>query len=181
MTWETEDSRLYLSYLESLGEDSCGVMETRVVQQVQSSEELAKRIDSYRNANMFSEDYYAIKKTFIYKNFELFLNFKKLKSECGADVNYIVYFYAENDPDQSICPDCGIQAAILNTLSNKCPNTWVFALPHNSYIDLVNIVKEQYGVTQVPAVVVNGEHVHEGLVSTDVLEAEISCGPNPLA
>ena len=52
MTWETEDSRLYLSYLQSLGEDSCDVMTTRVVQQVQNSEELAKRIDGYRNANM---------------------------------------------------------------------------------------------------------------------------------
>jgi len=180
MTWEVEDSRLYLEYLSTLEDDSCSVMESRVVQQVGKSDELAKRIDSYKNANMFSEEYYAIKKTFIYKNFELFLNFRSLKEDCGADVNYVIYFYAENDPDQSICPDCAVQADILNTLSNKCENTWIFALPYNSYIDLVNVIRDQYGVEQGPAVVVNGEHVHRGLTDANVLEQEITCGANPL-
>ncbi|MFC2174445.1 hypothetical protein ACFLQ2_01065 [archaeon] len=179
MTWEMEDSRLYLEYLGTLGTDSCEVMNTRVVQQVGKSDELAKKIDSYKNANMFSEEYYAIKKTFIYKNFELFLTFKTLKEECGANVNQVIYFYAEDDPDQSICPDCGVQAGILNTLSNNCPNTWVFALPYNGYIDLVNVVRDQYGVEGM-AVVVNGENVHYALTDLPTLEGEITCGANPL-
>ncbi|MCK4327754.1 MAG: hypothetical protein KAW41_04730 [Candidatus Diapherotrites archaeon] len=180
MTWEIEDSRLYLEYLSTLNEDSCAVMKARVVQQVGKSDELAKKIDAYKNANMFSEEYYAIKKTFIYKNFELFLNFKSLRDDCGENVNYVIYFYAENDPDQSICPDCAVQADILNTLGNNCENTWIFALPYNSYTDLVNVVRDQYGVTSGPAVVVNGESVHRGMVELSTLEAEITCGENPL-
>ncbi len=179
MTWEIEDSRLYLSYLNSLDEDTCKVMKNRVIQQVDNSEELAKKIDTYKNANMFSEDYYAIKKTFIYKNFELFLNFKQLKTTCGEDVNHILYFYAENDPDQSICPDCGVQAAILDKLRNDCENTWVFALPYNGYIDLVNVVRDQHNVNSL-AVVVNGK-AHYGLTEAETIESEISCGSNPLA
>ena len=182
MTWELDDSRLFLGYLDSMApEEKCGVMESRVLQQVQKADELAKRIDSYRNANVFNEDYYTLKKTFIYKDFELFLQFRSLREECGKDLNYIIYFYSENDPDRSICPDCAVEESIVSGIRNSCPNTWVFALPYNTDIGIVQAVRDRYNITRVPSVVVNGEQVFQGLTDAEAMMPGISCGANPLA
>ncbi|MCD6522138.1 MAG: thioredoxin family protein [Candidatus Diapherotrites archaeon] len=183
MSWEMEDSRLFLNYLESMHGDKnaqCTIMKHRIIQQVEKADMLARKIDAYRNSNVFSPDYYAIKKTFIYKDFELFLQFKKLRDECNESVNYIIYFYAENDPDHSACPDCGVQASILDTVRNKCRNTWVFALPYNTDIDLVKVIEKQYNIQKVPALVINGERVYQGLTEADEIEKNIDCGENPL-
>lgn len=183
LSWQSDDSRLFLSYMDRLSEDDaslvCSALEHRTGQQMQKMEWFAKKIDEYRNANMLSGEYYSIKRSFIYNVLELWLNFDRMKNDCGKDVNYVFYFYTEDDPDRSACPDCGVQASILDKLRYECPNTWTFALPVNTDVDMVNVIKKQYGVEKAPAVVVNGEHVHNGLATYEELEREVSCGPNP--
>lgn len=183
LAWQSDDARLFLTYAERLdgnnSELACGLLEKRLGQQIEKTTELSKRIDAYRNANVFGSEYYAIKKTFIYRSLELWLNFVKFKEDCEGDVNYIFYFYQENDIDQSICPYCVVEESVLNEIPKKCPNTWVFAVPINSDIDLIELLKLQNNITTPPALIINGEHIHREFTSEEEILSEINCGENP--
>jgi hypothetical protein len=183
LSWYSDDSRLFLEYAERLeGRNStmaCQLLKKRLGQQVEITDDLGQRIEDYRNANVFNTEYHSLKRTYLYRSLEVWLNLAKYREDCGANVNHVFYFYSENDPDQLLCPDCGLQEAALNKLGKDCPNTWVFALPINSYIDIVNIIKAEHGIESPPSLVVNGEIVHEGFTDLETLKNDVQCGPNP--
>ncbi|MCD4740369.1 hypothetical protein K8R43_04215 [archaeon] len=182
LAWQSDDSRLFIDYAEEVGQVNstlkCKLIEKRVGQQVRIIEGLGEKIEAYRNANVFNSEYFSLKKNFLYRAIEVHLNLIKYKRECNGSVNHVVYYYVEYDQDQTQCPDCSLQEAALNILGKDCPNTWVFAYPVNTDIDLINLMKEEHDITNAPATVINGEHIHKGFADLETLKSKLECGEN---
>ena len=77
----------------------------------------------------------------------------------------IAYFY----PDLP-CVDCARQANELLALKNACPQkVWLFALPVDVNVSVVNMLARKYGVTTMPSLAVN-EKTFSGFQPASVLK-----------
>ena len=174
MKTEIEDSKLFILYSQTLGDNStllCHALKTQIDQRIEKNQQLIFNLQKYEAANVFGEEYYSLKTYFIVKNLELWLYFTKYKKLCDTQQVSILYFY----PDKTACPECEVQANILTSLRNACKNVKVFALPANIDIGLINVLKDRYNVTKTPTIVVNEYAKFEGITTEYNLHTIIEC------
>lgn len=164
LSWETEDSRLFMLYNDFLKENDrstkCALWKTRLEQQSEKRVAFAEELQKYEEANAFSNDYYRVKRTFLLKNVEFLFYYMNYEKECDPNATWVLYFY----PDRKQCIDCEVQAAVLDKLRNKCKNVINFAFPINFDVDIVNILKVRYNVTGVPTTILDGNSLGNGKV-----------------
>lgn len=175
-SWEMEDSKLFLLFTDFIGKEDeglyCGLLEKRLNQIVNRNSKFLKDLESYEEVNVFSGDYERLKNTFLLKNLELFFYYVDFKSDCNANVNYILYFY----PTKSECSSCEVQADVLDNVRDDCKNVVNFALPVDSDLDIINLISSKYGITGTPSIVINDEFIFKDkIVNKDEILNNISC------
>jgi len=77
---------------------------------------------------------------------------KKVQKECSEDVDWILYFYS-NAGD---CEQCDEQGATLTYLHRKHPLLNIYSFDINIQNPALETLKEMYGVTTTPILVING-------------------------
>ena len=173
-SWSMEDSKLFLLFRDFVGGDpktSCSLLKERLTQVASDNAKFLENIQFYENVNVFGKEYYSIRKTFALRNLELFFYYADYKKNCDEDAHHILYFY----PEATECPDCKVQASILNNIRDNCSNIINFALPSNSDINIVNLIKSKYNISVNPSLVVDGSYVFSGLTSKDKILSKIRC------
>ncbi|OIO25178.1 hypothetical protein COX85_00495 [Candidatus Micrarchaeota archaeon CG_4_10_14_0_2_um_filter_55_9] len=164
---QADEARVSLLYFQSFKDSPsfCANYEEELRAQLGRVGALGERLEALQNANKLGASFYKIKKQYALFNAEFWMHVQNYNEYCGSPITTILYFYPEN----SECAECALQAAELNAVKADCPDkAWVFALPVDMDLGVVNALRNQYGVTGVPAVVVNGE-AFEGFASRQEL------------
>jgi hypothetical protein len=89
------------------------------------------------------------------------LHYKKLKENCGSNYDLILYFYSNQD-DETGEPECECdrQGFILGYIQENNLNVRVYSFDYNLEIEEIKILKEKYGIIEVPSLVINGNVLH---------------------
>ena len=96
-------------------------------------------------------------------NLKLFLLTERYKKVCGFKDTILFFYNFYTD-----CPRCAVQGRILDEVKKKCGNdVYIFAFPLDvSKPSVLNVLKNYYGVTSAPTIVVN-DKVLSGVHSAD--------------
>jgi hypothetical protein len=171
---DIEDSKLFLLYSQSLGDNStliCQALQTQISARIDKNQQLVLDLQKYESVNVFSDEYFSLKNIFISKNLELWMYLYNYKRQCNSDQVSILYFY----PDRKACAECEVQANILTDVRNKCPNIKIFALPINADMGVLNIIRDRFNITKTPTIVINENTVMEGITTEDSLLSIVKC------
>lgn len=91
-----------------------------------------------------------LRERYYYLEFENYLLMKKMKKECGEDYVLVLFFYDGSGVS-------GEQGAELDELRASDPRVKVFSFEGSSDSAVVEVLREQYNVTDCPSVVVDSE------------------------
>ena len=153
---QADEARVAMVFFETFKSDPqfCGVYATEMNAQLQRIGALGLKLESLREANKLDESYYALKQQYVLFNTELWLRSENLKKLCSSTVTTILYFYPENKE----CESCVAQANELLQLKRSCPESvWLFALPTDLNVTVVDMLVQRFGVVQTPSLVVDGQ------------------------
>ena len=93
-----------------------------------------------------------LKKQYFMLEAQAFLISKKVKEQCNDGSDLILYFYSNEN-----CASCAEQGHVLDTVRSSRNDTKVYSFDGDLGSSIVTALKNQYGVTSYPAIVVNGQ------------------------
>lgn len=166
---QADEARVSLLYFQTFKDSPtfCTNYEEELRAQLERVGALGTQLTELQKANKLDTSFYKIKKQYALFNAEFWMHVRNYNKQCNSPITTILYFYPENEE----CNECTLQATELSIIKKECPdNVWVFALPVDLDLGIVNTLRRQYGVKTVPAVVVNGEGF-EGFTSRQKLDA----------
>ncbi len=95
---------------------------------------------------------------------------EKTKEMCNDNISIILFFYTNDEKDEKGSIDkCILQGEALDPLSRKYQDVNIFSFDINTNNPAVNTLKQQYDVTMVPTIVLNGMK-YEGLKTAYEIE-----------
>ena len=153
---QAEEARVGMVFFETFKSDPqfCSVFGSEMSAQLRRVGLLGEQLETLREANKLDASYYSLKRQYVLFNTELWLRSENLKKLCGSATTTILYFYPENGD----CPNCGSQANELLQLKRSCPESvWLFALPTDLDVTVVEMLVQRFGVAQTPSLVVDGQ------------------------
>ncbi|MBU0930287.1 MAG: hypothetical protein KJ623_04430 [Nanoarchaeota archaeon] len=172
--WQMQDSKLFLLFNQFINENDkdsyCNMLNQRLAQIINRNSMFLEKLKQYEKVNVLSNDYKQLKTTFSLNHLELFFYYVDFKKKCNNNVHYILYFYPENID----CMKCSVQADVLDNVRDSCSDVFIFALPTNSDIDIINLINNQYNITETPSIVID-DKTFNGLVDKDSIIKEINC------
>ncbi|MBT7902638.1 hypothetical protein HN587_02170 [Candidatus Woesearchaeota archaeon] len=129
--------------------------------------ELATKLDYMENRlGEDNQDVIDLKEYYMMLELRHWMFNKKINEECGESRSLILYFYS----NQKDCPECSQQGFILTWLRHNYPeNVLVYAFDYDIENPALDTVKNMYGVTGSPALVINSD-TFNGFVSKAELE-----------
>ncbi len=132
-------------------------------------------LEKVEKVNRFAPQLIQEKKRYALLQLQFWLNSVYLKQKCGKNYTTLLYFYSQYD--ESMASDQNVQSRVILDLINKCgPEKLLSApLPIDLDIGMINLLKEKYGITKAPAILVNEKVLREGLQSKEDLEKLIEC------
>jgi hypothetical protein len=170
---QAEEARVGMVFFETFKSDPqfCSVFSSEMAAQLRSVGLLGEQLEALREANKLDASYYSLKRQYVLFNTELWLRAENLKKLCSGSsssrVTTMLYFYPEN----ADCGDCVAQARELLSLKSACPNElWLFALPTDFDVTVVEMLKQRFEIAGTPSLVVDGETLG-GLQSAASLRA----------
>ena len=131
-------------------------------------------IQKYEDVNRFAPQLLQEKRRYALLQLQFWLNSIELKKTCSADYSTVVYFYSHYDRSLENTQD--VQSAVLAELKSKCGNS-ILLIPLPADLDLVsiNLVKEKYGIKEMPSVLVDEKTVLGGPQGLSALERLMKC------
>ncbi len=104
------------------------------------------------------DDYNLLKREYTLAELRYWLFIKNIKDICDSDNVGLLYFYSNNN-----CDECRTQGLILGKVKSDLKDKLlVFSLDHDFNEPLLNIIKDRYNVTKLPALIIDDEK-YEGL------------------
>jgi len=116
----------------------------------------AQQIQKYEDANKINGDI-----VFQHKRYDLlrtlfWMNSIVIKQKCNASYNDVVYFYKYNNPSIEQDSDQKALSNLLIELKNKYGNNvMLIPIAGDNNISSINLLMEQYSITQLPAILIN--------------------------
>jgi type II secretory pathway pseudopilin PulG len=127
-------------------------------------QKLPEKLEVYEKYNTQDPAYAALKKEYMSLLLKSWLFSIEVKERCGENVVPVLYFYSAG------CDECIEQGYVLDRV-RAAMNVTVFTVDLNLDDPTVGMVREVYGITGTPALVIN-ENVYQGLQSyEDVVRA----------
>jgi hypothetical protein len=169
---ELEESKIFTLYFDTFKntEGFCKGLEPKLQALALTTDNLGKYL-AVLEQDKKNDAVRDLKKKYVNSNIELWLYAVNMKRECKLqNLDTVLYFYL-ND---SICLDCKTEALVLEQERTKNQSLWVFALPTDMGLPLVESIMKQFGVEGAPAIVINEERTFNRLVRekelSDLLE-----------
>ncbi len=131
--------------------------------------ELGQKIQSYQDAEDFGTTFFQLKDEYMFLQIRTWLMYEKMQRKCDTDSNSILYFYSSE-----YCSSCEGQGKILSSLKKKYgEDLLVFSLDTEWSQPILKAIKNDFNVTQVPTLIVDGEK-HSGFQSQEEIEKELT-------
>jgi hypothetical protein len=177
LTIDWNDARLQSLYYQTVNgeKDFCApALETNK----HLSEKIFSRgeqLERYEEINRFSDEVLEQKKIYALLQMQLWMNSVTLKKKCDANYTTALYFYshyAEGIEEEQQ----DIQSSVLVDAIHRCNGTLVvFPIPIDMEIDSIDIIKLQFNITSVPAVLINEKTVLDGLQTAEQISEQVGC------
>ncbi|HLE07966.1 MAG TPA: hypothetical protein VI933_05135 [archaeon] len=132
-------------------------------------------LEKVEKVNRFATQLIQEKKRYALLQLQFWLNSVYLKQKCGENYTTLLYFYSQYD--ESLASDQNVQSRVILDLINKCGSEKLLSapLPIDLDVGMINLLKEKYGITKAPAILINEKVLLEGLQSKEDLEKLIEC------
>ncbi len=129
--------------------------------------DLGPKLD-YMERQSSAKDFENLKKYYALLEIKHWLAVQKNNKECKSNYVPILYFYSNTD-----CDDCKLQGPLLLAQKEKNPKVMVYSFDVNSNLPATKILKGNYNVTSVPAIII-GNKKYEGYRGSKELSLAIS-------
>lgn len=167
---------IYDVYLKKNPEQKCEILKSQLNSMLNSNNKLFIKLKQYNENAIVSTDN-AIKYQLVITNIKLWLQYNKIKEECDSDIKVMLYFYPEIFEDTPRKTELDAKTVIfeskLRELMNDCEYLSI-ALPDKSDIEIIDLIKKEYGVTDSPSALINGK-MYYNIDFTENLYKEINC------
>lgn len=176
ITLDSESTRLILLYptiFEEEGNKSklCEIMNFNVRRQLDKGFQLVNLLKTYEKANLLA-DYELTRKRYFLSNIETWFYTTQIKRFCNdTDTSIILFFHTS----ETECPDCIVQGQILDSLREKCKNLRIITLAIDLNIDVIELIKSQYNVTEAPSLILDNKIVIKKIATEDEILNYIKC------
>jgi hypothetical protein len=168
------DARLMQSYIEKLSNrtDYCDFLLEENMRIGDSIYEEGLRVEAYENSNRFSSLFINEKKRYALLDLQFWLNSIDLKNVCLGNYSTVVYFYSQNQKTA----EQTFQDKALWDLKQKCgPNIIYITFPADMDISTIEVIKNVYNITSIPAILIDEEKVLYAPISLNDLEGYVDC------
>lgn len=142
---------------------------------INAVEDTRKKLESYIGSSIKeNDDLTRLKRDYMLSEIRYLLLTEQTQELCGKNAVTLIYFYSNND-----CNDCASQGLILTNLKDQFDNKLlIFSLDADFAGEpIIDILQEQFGITQTPSVVINGK-TYSGLKTAEELQP-IICSKLP--
>jgi len=135
---------------------SCQLSERRMSELNQELWNLGQVLGETNAREQLGQDnYHFLKRKYHLLQTRTYILAKKLQDDCGQQANIILYYFNQNDPGSLT------QGRVLDELA-KQHNLHIYAIEYD-YSRELRFLQEYYAIERAPALVINYEHVLEGL------------------
>jgi len=133
-----------------------------------------QNIEQYESINRFAPQLIQQKKRYALLQLQFWLNSITLKKQCGADYTTVAYFYSHYN--QSAVMDQKLQSAVLAQLKEKCGDSVLLVpLPLDMGLTSIDLLKNTYGISYAPSILLDESDVLNGVQSLPQMEALVKC------
>jgi hypothetical protein len=122
---------------------------------------LPEKLEVYEKYNPPDESYESLKREYMVVSLKAWLLSLSVREKCGEGMLPILYFYSRD------CETCIDQGYILDNIRSST-QTPVYTLDLNLESDAISMLREAYGISRAPALVI-GENSYQGLVTYEEL------------
>ena len=151
---EINEEKLFLAFSDQFSGDVniCKTIETYMGGLAGKVFQTGKHIETIHSEDQSVEKFKLIQKEWVYLNVELWLRLLKYNKQCSKNRSYVLYFYPYD------CNECAPYSNVLNKLNREfAEDLWLFSIPAEIDIKMVSMIKNYFGIKEVPAVVINGK------------------------
>ncbi len=171
-----EDTRLLNMYINTISEDECNIAFEENLAYNSRIYEYGKDIEKKIDANTFTPHVKEEWRKYNLLQFQFWLNSDELKEKCGYNYSNVIYLSRKDDISNSEEIDNKLQSSMMMNLKENCGRSMML-IPLTADIELetVNLLVRQHNITDYPAVIIDNEHVFQGVTQSDVLEEYMDC------
>jgi hypothetical protein len=168
---ETETFSVLDNYVQRSDRDHCQLMEVQIPSIGERNGELGSELERFEAQNIGSDEEYRYIRDRYYNNqLRLYMALNSYKDRCnGTNQTTVLYFFDDSTESQR-------QGAVLNEVV-KQKNVQVFSF--NAEVDdslIVDVLTEDFNVTEYPTVIVNDDQKFEGFISENELNYDVING-----
>ena len=168
---ETETFSVLDDYVQRSDRDHCQLMDVQIPSIGERNGELGSELERFEAQNIGSDEEYRYIRDRYYNNqLRLYMALNSYKDRCnGTNQTIILYFFDDSTESQR-------QGAVLNEVV-KQKNVQVFSF--NAEVDdslVVDVLTEDFNVTDYPTVIVNDDQKFEGFISENELNYDVING-----
>jgi len=168
------DARLLQSYIQRFSNNTayCDFLLKENLKAGDKIYEEGSRVEEYEKSNRFASDLIFEKERYALLDLQFWLNSIDLKKACNANYSTVIYFYSQYN--KTI--EQGFQDRVLFDLKQKCgPQIIYITFPADMNITTIDVIKNIYNVTKIPAVLINESLVLYSPVTTNEIEKYVKC------
>ncbi|UCD03995.1 MAG: hypothetical protein JSW73_05695 [Candidatus Woesearchaeota archaeon] len=171
------DANLQTLYYNNMVIQDSKFCEVAIDENIKFADELYEegvKIERYLNANKITKDLLINQKEYILFKTQFWLNAISLKKKCYADYVNVVYFYKQKSEDFDVNTDQNVMSGMLFEIKQGYgPEIMLIPLAVDLNISTIDIVVNQYNITEYPALLINEETVMQGLHNKNEIIEEI--------
>ena len=131
--------------------------------------EEGQKIERYEKVNRFAPNLLSQKKRYALLQMQFWFNSISLRERCGYNYSTVVYLYSHYD-DELSTEQKVMSAALFELKEEHGSDMMLIPLPADIGILSVDVIEEEFGVKELPAIIVNEKHVFEGMINKDQVE-----------
>lgn len=149
-TTDIQSKQLLMRYLE--GEDSCELRQEGLTQIIEGYNNRLERVQSYEEQSFFQESQFrSIRRSYVLSGIEYWMFAEETDAECQSySTNTILFFTSDN------CEKCDEQGQKLSDIKRIYgEDVLIFSIYTDLDDSMINLLTEQYNISQTPALVVN--------------------------
>jgi hypothetical protein len=93
---------------------------------------------------------------------------KKMDKDCNLSHDFIFFFYSNDENSLDASENAG---KLVSYVRNNNENVYVYSFDVNSYVDLVEKLKNKYNVTSTPLVIINEKYLVDDFSDVEIMES----------
>jgi hypothetical protein len=170
-----EDTRLLNIYIGKLGGEQCQAAFEENLAYNDRIYNFGKEIEKEIEASALTPEAEREWDKYVLLQFQFWMNSIELKEKCDFDYSNVVYLSRKEAIDEEEMNN-KLQSAILLDIKEKCGKSMMLIpLTADSNLESIDLVLRHHNITQFPAIIIDEEHVFQGLTSEDVIGSYINC------